>query len=69
MGKISQQQYAEILFNDLGFSISQRRQWLRDYYDADYLDELQPGQVSKIIEELKERKERGGVEEEADDAR
>lgn len=63
---ISQKDYAEILFNDLGFSPEQRRIWLRDQYGTMWLDELQPGQLSKVIEELKERKEGMGVDEEDD---
>jgi hypothetical protein len=58
-GRISPQEYCEILFNDLGFLPSARRAFLAARFGGrKYLDELRPREeLSPLIDELKQRKE------------
>ena len=58
-GRISPQEYAEILFNDLGFAPSARRAFLAARFSGrKFLDELAPGtELSPLIDELRARKQ------------
>jgi hypothetical protein len=57
MGKITQDKYIEILFNDLGFNLVQRKDLLRSRYGCRYSDELPKSVKSEVIGKLKELKE------------
>lgn len=57
MGKITPQQYAEILFGDCCFNPAQKRDYLAQRYEGrKYLDELKPHELSRVIEDLLARK-------------
>jgi hypothetical protein len=51
--EMSQEEYIEILFADCGFTIPQRRAWLRTEYGRAYADELDWRTKSRLIERLK----------------
>ena len=53
---MSQDEYIEILFQDLGFNVVTRRAYLQDY-GVNYSDELPSKIKSQIIDDLKERKD------------
>ncbi len=55
---MTQQEYLEILFNDLLFSRSARQKWLSQKFQRDikYLDDLLPGERSLVIGILKDMK-------------
>lgn len=50
---MTQDEYIEILFIDLGFSPSQKRAWLKDKYNAAYTDTMSTAQKTHIIHRLK----------------
>lgn len=51
--------FLEILFGDLGFNRAQRNDYLSEDLgrEVKFLDDLSVGEASKLIEDLKERKE------------
>ena len=53
---MTQAEYCRILFVDCGFSPSQQRDFLGLRYNRKYLDELTVGELSELIDDLKERK-------------
>jgi hypothetical protein len=56
-GGISQKEYCDILFLDLGYSESaQRRGWLRLRFGKAYLDELSPYELGQALDKLLEEK-------------
>lgn len=54
---MTQEEYLEILFQDLGFSGIQRKIWLESEYGVRYTDELNKQMKSSLINRLKEMKE------------
>jgi hypothetical protein len=54
---MTQDDYIDILFNDLCFSLIQKRTHLLDYYGVTYVSELPKSKKSELIDELKEMKE------------
>jgi len=53
----TQLNYIQTLFDDCGFSASQKRAFLLDKYNCNYSDELTKWQASLLIDSLKEIKE------------
>lgn len=59
MGKITQEEYIEILAADLGWNRQQRNGYISSICQRkiSYLDELLPFEKSKVIDQLKSWKE------------
>ena len=53
---MTQQEYIEILFHDLGFNQEQKRIYLESEYSVKHIDELNPRLKSHLITVLKEMK-------------
>lgn len=57
---MTQAEYIAILFNDLGYdTAAQRKGWLQRRFGKSFTDELDSGERSRAIEELKEEKAQG----------
>jgi hypothetical protein len=50
---MTQIEYIDILFIDLGYTQGQKRDWLQTRYGRRYTDELTAGERSRVIETLK----------------
>ena len=55
---MTQDEYIDILFNDLTFNLTQRRVKLLEDYGVESLDDLPRVKKSELIDELKEMKSR-----------
>lgn len=53
---MTQQEYIDILFDDLGFNLTQRKDFLWLRYGVKYSDELDTRAKSLLIDDLKSRK-------------
>ena len=55
--KVTQGEYIEILFGDLGFSLAVRKDWLEREFGKRFTDEMSVRDRSLVIERLKDMKE------------
>lgn len=56
---MTRKEYIYILFDDIGYSSAQRKQFLQDHTQgmASFVDELDGYEMSEVIDKLKEMKE------------
>jgi hypothetical protein len=60
--EMTQDEFIAILFDDLGFTAKQRKDYLKREYGVQYADELPVSARSRLITDLKGKKENGKSE-------